>query len=70
MPVFNVSATGFCPVFKDQRQIVIAVEKSSFLSSGVEYVPRRYDCPCSLHKAACQRSYFFESKTFSVFIFT
>ena len=47
MPVFNVSATGFCPVFKDQRQIVIAVEKSSFLSSGVEYVPRRYDCPCS-----------------------
>ena len=47
MPVFNVSATGFCPVFKDQRQIVITVEKSSFLSSGVEYVPRRYDCPCS-----------------------
>ena len=47
MPVFNVSATGFCPVFKDQRQIVITVEKSSFLSSGVEYVPRPYDCPCS-----------------------
>ena len=47
MPVFNVSATGFCPVFKDQRQIVITVEKSSFLSSGVEYVPRHYDCPCS-----------------------
>lgn len=47
MPVFNVSATGFCPVFKDQRQIVITVEKSSFLSSGVEYVPRRYDCPNS-----------------------
>ena len=47
MPVFNVSATGFCPVFKDQRQTVITVEKSSFLSSGVEYVPRRYDCPCS-----------------------
>ena len=47
MPVFNVSATGSCPVFKDQRQIVITVEKSSFLSSGVEYVPRRYDCPCS-----------------------
>ena len=47
MPVFNVSATGFCPVFKDQRQIVITVEKSSFLSSGVEYVPHRYDCPCS-----------------------
>ena len=47
MPVFNVSATGFCPVFKDQRQIVITGEKSSFLSSGIEYVPRRYDCPCS-----------------------
>ena len=47
MPVFNVSATGFCPVFKDQRQIVITVEKSSFLSSGVEYAPRRYDFPNS-----------------------
>lgn len=47
MPVFNVSATGFCPVFKDQRQIVITVEKSSFLSSGVDYTPRRYDCPNS-----------------------
>ena len=30
MPVFNVSATGFCPVFKDQRQIVITVEKPIF----------------------------------------
>lgn len=47
MSVFNTTARGFCPVFQEYREIVVTVEKAHFLSSGVEYAPRRYDCPNS-----------------------